>query len=296
MRIPRRCSGCGAALGDPTDDDLTIVCGFCGLRHDLDTMAGAAAPVVIDVGAGARRLSRLVIAAVLLLVGVPVAIGVYISLQTANALNTTVRVAVDEARSRAAEARRPIAPAELATLTDFAWKTVDVPPPPGGFAAFEPVSALPWALTIGRAWASDAVVTRIDVGRVSATGVVDLSGEQTSGYRFASPGRRARWKQETDAGTKSTTAAALMLQIQGETVRAIVDSHDREPQTAPAAASLPLPDILARARRSKTFGERPFYGGYLIHLPPEGWVWYLSTPSGDTFPRVRARDGQVFPY
>lgn len=34
----------------------------------------------------------------------------------------------------------------------------------------------------------------------------------------------------------------------------------------------------------------------MIHLPREGWVWYLTSPSGDGFPRVRARDGRRYPY
>jgi hypothetical protein len=186
--------------------------------------------------------------------------------------------------------------ADLATLTGFGWRTVDVPAPPGGYDAFEPVAALPWALAIGRAWASDAVVTRIDVGRVSATGVVDLGGEATSGYRFHSPARAMRWKQETDAGSKSTTSSGLMLQVQGTQVRVLVDTNSREEPAAPAAASLPLPEILTRARDGRGFGDRPYYGGYMIHLPREGWVWYLSAPSGDSFPRVRARDGRVYPY
>ncbi len=33
MATARRCSGCGASLGEPTDDDLTVVCRFCGLRQ-----------------------------------------------------------------------------------------------------------------------------------------------------------------------------------------------------------------------------------------------------------------------
>jgi hypothetical protein len=34
----------------------------------------------------------------------------------------------------------------------------------------------------------------------------------------------------------------------------------------------------------------------MIHLPREGWVWYFTSPSGDSFPRVRARDGRTYPY
>ena len=45
---------------------------------------------------------------------------------------------------RAAETRRSPALDELPDLTGVGWKAVDVPPPPGGYAAFEPVAALPW--------------------------------------------------------------------------------------------------------------------------------------------------------
>jgi hypothetical protein len=35
----------------------------------------------------------------------------------------------------------------------------------------------------------------------------------------------------------------------------------------------------------------------MIHSAGEGWVWYLSTLSGrDSIPRVRAKDGRVWPY
>ena len=50
-------------------------------------------------------------------------------------------------------------------------------------------ASLPWAMAIGRAWASDAVLTRVDVGRVSVMGVVDLGGEtgQRLPVRLAGP-------------------------------------------------------------------------------------------------------------
>lgn len=101
---------------------------------------------------------------------------------------------------RLADAKRPLPPAELASYTGGGWKVVDAPPPPGGFASFEPAAALPWAMDIAKAWASDAELTRIDVGRVAATGVCDLGGESTSGYRFTSPARALRARQEVDAG------------------------------------------------------------------------------------------------
>lgn len=300
MPTPRRCAGCGAALGQPTDDDLTIVCAFCGLRHDINALAATGADVVptVVVGPPPRGAVKALLYGILAVVGLAAASALFIGSRTASGVSRLVRESTATVRSRTAEAPRAavLALSDLATLTDFAWKVVDTPPPPGGFATFEPVAALPWAMTIGHAWASDAVLTRIDVGRVSSTGVIDLSGERTSGYRFSSPGRAARWKQETDAGSRSVTKTSLMLEIRGETVRVIVDDSDRETLATSAPRSLPLPEILTRAAKSPRFGQRPFYGGYLIHLPREGWVWYLSLPSGDSLPRVRANDGRVFPY
>ena len=68
MPTPRRCSGCGAALGDPTDDDLTIVCRFCGLRHDINDLAAEATPVVVQLGAPRPGGAARAIATIVLLV------------------------------------------------------------------------------------------------------------------------------------------------------------------------------------------------------------------------------------
>jgi len=54
--------------------------------------------------------------------------------------------------------------------------------------------------------------------------------------------------------------------------------------------------LLVRARKARTFLDRPFYAAYMIHVRREGWAWYFRAPSGDSFPRVRARDGRVYPY
>ena len=298
MATARRCSGCGASLGEPTDDDLTVVCRFCGLRHDLHDLAdaGRAGTVVVEFGPRLRRTNLAVLAMVLGVVVTVGGFGLFTAYRTSERVGTVLQQAASAVPQRATETRRSVPLDELPSLTEFGWKSVDVAPPPGGYGAFEPVTALPWALTIGRAWAADAVVTRIDVGRVSATGVVDLSGEATSGYRFASAARHLRWRQETDTGAKSATATALMLQVRGSAVNVIVQNDNRDVPTAPPAASLPLAEILSRARTKRGFGDRPFYAGYLIPLPREGWVWYFSAPSGDSFPRVRARDGRAYPY
>lgn len=297
MATPRRCSGCGAALGTPTDDDLTIVCTFCGLRHDINDLAGAGAqgaPVTITVDLSRRRhrASRWLVAIVALLVIVPSAIGVYMASRAADTVSTALRVPV----TRVLERPRLLPLADLASLTESRWLTVDAPPLPGGAEGFEPVAALPWAMGIAKAWAADAQLTRIDLGRADTNGRVDLSGEDVSGYRFRSPARERRWKQESDAGPKSKTPTAMMLQIRRGAVQVLLDVDIRNEPEAPAPVSLALPELLKRAKTRKAFADRPFYRGYMIHLPREGWAWYFSAPSGDSFPRVRARDGRVYPY
>lgn len=294
MATPRRCSGCGAALGTPTDDDLTIVCPFCGLRHDLNDLAAAGVPVTISVDLGQRRnrASPWLVGVVALLVIVPTGLGIYLASRAADTVQTISRVPVTRVPVRP----RVLPLADLASLTESRWTTVDAPPLPGGLDGFEPVAALPWAMHIAQAWANDAQLTRIDIGRTDTTGRVDVSGERVSGYRFRSPAREQRWKQEADAGSKGTTPTAMLLQIKGATVQVLLDADIRNEPAAPAPVSLPLPDLLERAKRRKGFADRPFYEGYMIHLPREGWVWYFRSPSGDSFPRVRARDGRVYPY
>lgn len=252
MPTPRRCTGCGAALGEPTDDNLTIVCRFCGLRHDINDLMAAGAPVVVTLARNAPRMSRFALGLIVAIIAVPLAGVLFVAYRAADAVDSRVRLQTALVQERQEHSRRPLALSELSTLTEFAWKTVDVQPPPGGFAAFEPVAALPWAMTIGQAWASDAVLVRINVGRVSSAGDVDVSGERTSGYRFWSPGRAARWKQETDAGSRSASKTSLMLEIRDETVRVIVDDSERDARPVPAPRSLPLPEILARAAQDAT--------------------------------------------
>jgi hypothetical protein len=42
---------------------------------------------------------------------------------------------------------------------------------------------------------------------------------------------------------------------------------------------------------------RPYFRGYMVHSPGEGWVWYLSTLSGrESIARIRAADGRQWPY
>jgi hypothetical protein len=299
-RVPtaRRCQGCGATLGEAAPGATVVTCQFCGLAHDATVLFPAIhvgqTPQQVRVGS---RAVWVITIAVIVIIAASALVPAIMSLRLARdavSVATTRPSALPGSRP---DPRRPIAPADLAGLTQGGgWKVLETPPPPGGFADFDPVAGIPWAMTIARGWASDAALIRVDVGRVAATGAVDLSGEQGSGYRFVSPGRRQRWINETDAGSKSLTATGLMIDIKGSEVRAL--PHEERQETAPPEpASLPLAELLERARRGRGFEDKPYYAGYLIHLPREGWVWYFRAVSGTSgYPRVRARDGKPYPY
>ena len=299
MPTARRCQGCGATLGEPAAGATVVTCQFCGLAHDAAVAFPAFHPsaIVVETPERARRASRIIIGVVLVVVAIVVIsalVPAYLGLRMAQ---TAVGLTSSNVTARLNDGKAPIPPGDLASAPQGGgWKVLATTPPHGGFADFDPVASLPWAMAIGRAWASDAVLTRIDVGRVSATGVVDLGGEAGSGYRFVSPGRRQRWINETDAGEKSLTATGLMLEIKGTLVRAL-PHEERTEASAPPPASLPLAEILERARRGRGFEDKPYYAGYLIHLPREGWVWYFRSVSGTAgYPRVRASDGRTYPY
>jgi hypothetical protein len=297
-RVPtaRRCQGCGATLAEPEAESTVVTCRFCGLAHDVASPAfQAQGPVVVQIGgASAGRAGRR-LGLILAIIGVLVAVVTLVPMWLAYRIGSDV-VERTTARLPSRVDRPVLAPADLAVVPmGQGWKRIDVPPPPGGFDTFDPVAGIAWATTIGHAWAADAVLTRVDVGRVAATGAIDLSGEHPSGYRLTSAGRQVQRKNDIDTGTRSEIGTELLLQLKGGSVQALV-TEGREAAPPAAPVSLGLEQILGGARKGQGFVERPFYTGYMIHLPREGWVWYFSTPSGDGLPRVRARDGRAYPY
>lgn len=298
MPTARRCQGCGATLGEAAPGATVVTCRFCGLAHDTGVhvpgihVHPAGAPVRVG-----SRAVWVITVAVIVIIGGSALIPALMSLRLArDAVSVATTLPATRPGARV-DPKKPVPPADLAALTQGGgWKVLETAPPPGGFADFDPVAGIPWATDLARAWAADAVLIRVDVGRVAATGAVDLSGEHGSGYRFFSPGRRQRWINETDAGARSLTATGLLIDIKRGEVRAL--AHDERQEIAPPApASLPLDELLERARTGRGFEDRPYYAGYLIHLPREGWVWYFRAISGTTgYPRVRARDGRTYPY
>lgn len=297
----RRCQGCGAALPAADDGRATLTCSFCGMTTDLATAASGATIVRVDLRQHAPGLRRAIVAFVLVGTALTIAVAGFI---LAGVIWTT-KTAIEEAQQPVAtvDPGPKVWPMrELAASAGAGWHEIQVDPPPGGWAAFDPAKQLSWAMGIARQWAPDAALTRIDLFRAAADGTVNLAGgpDDKVGYRFMSPGRVAEWARAADVLTSAQAAHSLMLQISEQKVTANIQtgrpSDDVKAPPVPPD-SLSLTYLLAAARKHRAFVDRPFYTGYLIHLEPEGWVWYFQTLSGrNSIPRVRARDGRVYPY
>lgn len=299
----RQCKGCGAPLPDSAAGSDTVACRFCGMVHDLSAPGPAVHVTQIDVsgsvGQAARWLRWIVLSTVLFFVVGAAAlmlIPLYFVQQSARMLAPS---------SNAPAATPPPATAvmsmrDLAATGDNGWRPIAAEAPPGGWQAFDPVAGASWATSLAHDWAPDAALTRIDVERVAASGMVNLAGgpDDLVRYRFVSPQRIARQAEAAETGARTEAPFGLFLQAAQQRVTASLQ-RGRPPQDAETRPmlSLPLPDVLSRARGQKAFEDHPFYSGYVIPLNREGWVWYFTPLARQaSLPRVRARDGRVYPY
>jgi hypothetical protein len=70
----------------------------------------------------------------------------------------------------------------------------------------------------------------------------------------------------------------------------------RSTGTSRTATSSTILDVL-EFELGEPLADYPFYNGDMIHNDREGWVWYLQSSSQrETLPRIRARDGAVYPF
>ena len=302
-----QCPSCGAPFPKRPPAGSPLVCEYCGAEFVSEAAAKAQASRVIDlsaqgpqIGAAVSRASRWVLGVVALCFVAALAVAgviVFVSARSATdaARRLTRPVAVTP---NAAKETWPVA--ALARLTP---DRIDVPlqvsPPPTALAAFDPATSLPWALAVAQGWQHDVRLERIDVERVRPDGTVDLAGDPQSEvlYRFWSPNRIDEFRQRADLDKNAKLACEFWLALKGGAVTARV--LDGRPDDDPLP---PFPEIPALATTFATLGakpdfpRKPFFDGYLLHLPDEGWVWYLQTLSGESLARVRARDGRQYPY
>lgn len=301
----RRCAGCSGPLPELEDGSNEVKCGFCGLVN-----AVAAAPAGFTIQIDTRRVqpptNALKLAGALGIFGMVLGVmgaaaGVIIAVRAISSSGGSTRT-ISRALNSGDLFRRNIAPADLSTVVSGGWRTVEVAAPPSGWTTFEPVGALAWAQRIATAWQPDAQLTRIDVAKLKADGHVDASGgeDSSAGYRFRSVGQEQAWRQAVANGDREPAIGhELMLKVVSGQVRALVSSGrpiTDEPKPSPVDG-VALATLLTNAGGKRGFATMPFYDGYMIFNDREGWVWYLTgLGNAQSFPRVRARDGAVYPY
>ena len=294
----RKCASCAAPLGALDWDAASIACEFCGAVNEPTVLQRGVhqVQIVLDassVGRSVRRASSVgffgaVFTTLLVLLGVGgAALGVWVALHRAFPQQIP-----------GLPARPALTVANLAGLIAGGRQKVEVAPPAGGYAALDPVTALPWASEIARRWAADARLERIDAARIGPRGLVDAARDPEAEvvYRFVSPSRVEAYFKEADvrSGVRAQSEMWVVVARGGAFVQALSSPPSSQRTLPPAPKVLSLADTLARAR--SRIPDRPFYKGYLIHST-EGWVWYLSTLSGrESLPRIRAADGRAWPY
>jgi hypothetical protein len=274
-------------------------------RHDPASPAPPAAPAgpqsATRVTFTGLRLAMLVFLAAIL---VPVGLMVYSAVHGGESL---VRTAADAITAAATTGRAAPATLTLNDLDDLSpgYHTLDAAPPAFGYASFDPIAALPWAVTIAQAWVNDARLDRIDVVRVQADGLVNVADDREAEvtYRFVSPDRVKELRRRADLTANANVQTEFWVRVRGgqasviapTTPAALLAFRDHEGAPAEPPRALPLAATFAKLAARPQF-RAPFYKGYLLHLEDEGWVWYFSTLSGESLPRVRSTDAKTYPY
>jgi hypothetical protein len=299
------CPNCGAPLDHlPVEED--VECPYCGTRFAHPE----ARQIVVDVR-GLDDASRGARKVVPFLIGIPIAaalFGLAIALGGGwiawHATSRATHGVQQSVRSLVLGATKSAAPLTLATLADwedFGRKPLALAPPPGGFAAFDAVSNLPWAVTVAQAWRRDATIDRIDVTRLRPDGTVNVEDDRDAEvmYRFLSPSRIEQYKRDRDMRADAETTYEFWVVAKGGGVavqtikgRPTVSHDPNASLTPPYPNASSLRSIVGAAAAERGWIAKPFYEGYMIYLPSEGWVWYLSTLGRESEPRVRARDGR----
>lgn len=309
------CPSCGAPL-EVEEGRLYFDCSFCGAtvaptQHLKGIRPAPGGPI-----ASGRRLTAAqsigCFALVFVLVG---GIGIFVyarALRAQKAIREAIATTTgDLARATNGTRRQDELALPLTRLAEPSFTgrhLLAATAPPGGFGAFEPVAALPWALTIAQAWSRDARIQRIDVDRVRPDGTMNVADDPEAEvtYRFVSPARFAALRERMNLEKNPRGDQELWVEVEGgkvyvyelQTLSQLADDDDAQEIAALTwPKSLPLTEIVPALASRKGVPAVPFFEGYLIRLDDEGWCWYISTLSGSpSLPRVRARDGRAWPY
>lgn len=297
----RQCAGCAAPL--PAGDlAQSVTCRFCGMVHDP---AIARPPGVrIDLTSSrprrsAGKLVGILIVVAIILTLVPVVMVVFIAWRAETVISDALTtagpaVAARTAALTASDLKRPIPSGP---------QVIDVAAPAAGFGATDAVTLLPWALTIAQNWQPDARLRRIDAARVRPDGTLNLVDDADAEvrYRFESPGQIDELRRQADVSASAEVTTEFWVSVKRGKANVQAISRDVRMLNSRDLTLPPHPKVLSStalwARLAGRAGfDAPFMSGYLIHLDEEGWVWYLSSMSGQNHPRVRATDGRSYPY
>ena len=243
----------------------------------------------------------LAVVAVVLASLVPVVIGVASAWRAAREMAGPLAEAISSMSSTVGSSRAAKTTADLKDLPR-GHHDLDVTPPAGGYGNVDAVAMLPWALAIAQAWEADAQIGRIDVERLRPDGTLDVQDDASAvlRYRFVSPRRTERLRQQARLQADAEDAVGFWVTVTAGQPRVYAEVRPgaalRDLEEAPYPSALPLPDLFGRPAVKALAADLPFLKGYLIPLPREGWVWYFSSLANESRPRVRARDGAVWPY
>ena len=269
--------------------------------------ASAATPVAPAGQKSAARVTftGLAVPVFLAAILVPVGLMVYSAVRGGDSL---VRTAADAITAAATTGRA--APATL-TLTDLddlspGYHTLDAAPPSSGYASFDAIGALPWAVTIAQAWVGDARLDRIDVVRVQPDGLIDVADDREAEvtYRFVSPDRVKELRRRADLSANANVQTEFWVRVKGgqasviapTTPAALLAFRDHEGAAARAPQRAAARRDIRQACGVVRSSMRRFTRAICCTLEGEGWVWYFSTLSGEPLPRVRSTDAKTYPY
>jgi hypothetical protein len=249
---------------------------------------------------GARLAVAVFLAAILL----PVGLMIYSAVRGGESLVQTAANAITAAATTGRAAPVKLTLKDLDELAP-GYHALETAAPPSGYASFDAATALPWAMTIARAWVNDARLDRVDVARLHPDGLIDVAGDQEAEvtYRFVSPERLKELRRRADLSANANVQTEFWVRVKaGEasvvaptTPAALLAFRDHEGLAPEPPRALPLTETFTKLATRPQF-KAPFYKGYLLYAEHEGWVWYFSTLAGEPLPRVRSADGKTFPY
>jgi hypothetical protein len=302
-----QCSSCGAPLPKQPAADGRVVCDYCGAEFVADS-TGRLRVVQVDLSAQGRQVGEAVGRAGRWVIGVVAACFAVAMLVTGIVIFVSVKAAKDTSRTmlRSVQTPRHEPPAEVwstANLSRLTPDKIDVPltasAPPTPLERFDPAASLAWALAIAQSWRRDVRLERIDGERVRPDGTIDIATDSDSEalFRFWSPSQIEEFQRRADLQKDVKVACEFWLRLKdGKILARVLDGRPDDDPLPPFPEIPPLATTFAALAAKPGFPMKPFFNGYLLHLPDEGWVWYLNTLGGESLPRVRARDGRQWPY